>query len=129
GPVQRALVAEAPPPLHAHGPRVPDEGSARVDPHEEHRRVGYVLPALDLHAKPVIHERIPQVLLALHEVVIRAIERPLAPPLGDPSRRARLLLAARVDLAPRLLGVTLGLPPPAGAAVAGPLRSPRACSL
>src|SRR5207248_5690697 len=108
----RPPLAEAPPPLDAHAPRVPHERRAGMDPHQEHRGLGNALPALDLHAEPVVHERIPQVLLPVHELVVRPVEGPLSGALGQPARGTRQPLAPSGYLAPGLLGVALGLPSP-----------------
>ena len=72
-------------------------------------RLGDLLPALDLHPEPVVHQRVPQVLLALHELPVGTVERPLAGAVGDPSGDAGLLLAPLGDLAPGRLRVALGL--------------------
>src|SRR5438270_9057760 len=46
-----------------------------MDADEQRGRFRQVLPALDLHPEPVIHQRIPEVFLALEEVPIGAVER------------------------------------------------------
>src|SRR5205085_11307882 len=105
GAVDRPLGAEMPPPLDADGPRVPGKGSSGVDSHDEDRRLRDSLPARDLHPKPVVEERVPEVLLPLDEAPVRTVERPLAGSIRDPPRDPRLAAPALLNLAPRLLGV------------------------
>ncbi len=109
GAVQRAVGAEAPPPLDADRPRVPHERRAGVDADQQHRRLGQVLPALDLHPEPVVHQRVPEVLLAVHEGVVDALQIPLAGALGDPARGPVGVLATGLHLLARLGGVALAL--------------------
>src|SRR5205823_1949093 len=76
------------------------------------------LPALDLHPEPVVHQRVPQVFLALDESPVRAVERPLRGAIGHPAGRAGLALAPLGDLALGRLRVPLGLVlPPLGLAL------------
>src|SRR5438445_573438 len=75
-----------------------------MDADQERRRRRKVLPALDLHPEPVVHQRVPEVLLLFEEVPVRTVERPLRRPGGDPSRRPCLLLATFFRLFPRVPG-------------------------
>src|ERR1700736_3983771 len=108
--MQWALIAELPPPLNADGPRVPDEGGAGVDPDQEDRWLGQVLPSVYLHAEPVVDEAVPEILLPLHRRFIGTAQFPLAGPLGHPAGDAAVLVgAAPLHLLACLLGVFLSL--------------------
>jgi len=74
------------------------------------RRLGQPLPALDLHTEVVVHERIPEVLLELHEAEVLSVEVPVPGALGNPAlNAARRLLAPRVGLLLCRARVALGL--------------------
>src|SRR5437763_1163184 len=81
-----------------------------MDPDQERWWRREILPTLDLHPEPVIHQRIPEVLLELEELPVRAVERPLRCALGYPARRAALTLPASPGLGARLLGGSVRLP-------------------
>src|SRR5437763_7386124 len=72
-----------PPPLNAHGPGIPDQRRAGVAPHQLRRRIGQLLPAAHLHPEPVVHQRVPEVLLALEEVPIGTVEREMRRSVRD----------------------------------------------
>ena len=73
-------------------------GRAGVDADQQGRGRRELLPALDLHPEPVVHQRVEQVLLALHPAVVLLVERPVAGTVRDPPRGAGGLGAALVDL-------------------------------
>ena len=77
-------------------------------------RLGDVLPALDLHPEPVVHQRVPEVLLLLDEARVEAVEVPLARAVGDPAGGAVGLLALLVELL-ALLARRVARPGPARA--------------
>jgi hypothetical protein len=112
GAVELAAATEVTPPLDPDSPGVPHERGARVDADEQNGGLGDVVPALDVHPEPVVHKRVPEVLLALHEVPVGTVERPFARAFGYESRDSRLLLTALRGLRPRVLGVLHGLAAP-----------------
>ena len=54
---------------------------------QQRRRLGELLPALDLHPEPVVHQRVPEVLLAFHPAEVLRVERPVARAARRPSRQ------------------------------------------
>ena len=63
-------------------------------PTKQHRRIGQVLPAVDLHPEPVVDEEVPEVLLTLHGRLVRTAQLPIAGALGQPAREPVAILAA-----------------------------------
>ena len=57
GPVQRAAAAEVAHPLRSDGPGIPHERGAGVDADQQGRGIGQLLPALDLHPEPEVHQQ------------------------------------------------------------------------
>src|SRR5215210_8604550 len=74
-----------------------------------------MLPALDLHPEVVVHQRVPEVLLALHELLALHIERPVPRPIGYPSGGTGGLLPPGVGLLAGSLGISRSLLPTRGA--------------
>ena len=108
--MQGALRTEAAPPLQAYRPGVPHERGTRVDADQQCRGLPDVLPAVDLHPEPVIHQQIPEKLLALQRRLVGTAEIPLAGPLGDPAAHTAVLPVAFVfHRGARLFGLILCL--------------------
>ena len=93
------------------------ERGPRVDPYYKCGRLGDSIPARDLHPKPVVEQRVPEVLLALDEGPVLLIQAPLAGPVGDPARdsglpgapRPRVTYLHLVSVAPVAIAARRGL--------------------
>src|SRR5262249_35892398 len=89
-----------------------------VNAHQEHGCIRQVLPAVELHAEPVVDEEIPEVLLPLHGRLVRAAQLPITRAFVQPSDQSLIALttqgvhpgAGHVRLLTRLLS-NIGRPP------------------
>src|SRR5206468_3979087 len=86
------------------------ERGAGMDPDQQRGGLREPLPALDLHPEPVVHERVPEVLLALDEIPVGTVQRPLGSAVRHPARDAGLLAPPLFDLALSFLRVALSRP-------------------
>src|SRR5262249_1260163 len=97
-------------PLHADRPRVPHERGTGMYADQQGGRFGKVVPAVHLHAEPVVDERVPEVLLALHGLLVGTAEVPFARALCHPATDAAVLFGATtVHLRACALGVLMSL--------------------
>src|SRR5437870_37791 len=80
-----------------------------MDADQQGGRLRKVLPAFELHPEPVVHERVPEVLLPLEEIPVGPVQGPLSCTVGDPPGGTGLLLAPCGDLRLRLLRLSLRL--------------------
>lgn len=77
---------------------------------QQHRRLGNVLPTVNLHPKPVVDKQIPHKFVAVHSGLVLAVEIPFAGPFGYPAAETAVLLVPLVPhCRPRLIGMTLHL--------------------
>src|SRR5262249_42884748 len=65
----------------------------RVNAHQEHGRIGQIVPAVELHAEPVIDEEVPEVLLPLHGRLVRTAQLPVPRALVQPAHEPVITLA------------------------------------
>ena len=79
-----------------------------MDTDQQRRRRGKPFPSGDLHAEPVIQQRVPEVLLALDEVEVAIVERPLTGAVRHESGDG-LVGTPRVRCAPRHIRMALRL--------------------
>ena len=107
--MQRPGPPEVTPPLHPDGPGIPRKRTSGVDSNQQGRWVWQVVPTLNFHPEPVVHQRIPEVLLDLQKIPVRTVQGPLAGSVGYPACRSGLRVALLLHLLAGLCGGTLSL--------------------
>ena len=84
-------------------------------PTKQHRWIGQVLPAVELHPEPEVDEEVPEVLLTLHGRLVRTAQLPVTRALVQPADEAVIVLTTQsVHPGARLVGMFARLLPNLG---------------